>query len=253
MSLFSKALASLGVGNAKVDTRLRQTQYRQGGLIEGEVYIQGGQVEQEIDEIYLYLVVLYHHDRAQHEYIMEEYRLSEVFTIGPRETKVIPFEIRLPYDTPVTTGGCPVYLKTGLDIKMAVDPDDTDGIEILPHTLVEKVLAVVEKVGFQLVDIDFEFENYFSRHPFIQEFEFKPTGDLRGVLDELEVMFYIGEKEVEVIMQLDRRATDLMTSLEEALELDNRTVRLTVRESDLAGGTEALQKKISDLIQQHAH
>ncbi|SDW81756.1 sporulation-control protein [Marininema mesophilum] len=253
MSIFTKALASLGVGNAKVDTRLRQTQFRQGEYIEGEVHIQGGQVAQEIDEIYLYLVVLYQHERNQQEYVMEEYRLSEVFTVAPQETRVIPFEIRLPYDTPVTTGGCPVYLKTGLDIKRAVDPDDNDGIEVLPHPLVEKVLSVIEKVGFQLVEIDFEFENYYSRHPFIQEFEFKPTGDLRGLLDEIEVMFYIGEKEVEVILQLDRKATDLMSSLEEALELDQRTLRLSVNEQDVTGGTEDLQKKIDDLIRHHVH
>ncbi|OYD07029.1 sporulation protein [Paludifilum halophilum] len=252
MSLFSKALASIGVGNAKVDTRLRQTQYRQGGLIEGEVFIQGGQVEQEVDELYLFLVIVYYHEGSQHEYVMEEYRLSEIFTIGPRETKVIPFEIRLPFDTPVTTGGCPVYLKTGLNIQMAVDPDDTDGIEVLPHPLVEKVLHVVETAGFQLVDIGFEFENFFSRHPFIQEFEFKPTGDLRRVLDKLEVMFYVGEKELEVIMQIDRKATDLMTSLEEALELDNRTVRFGVTKEDIEDGMEELQKKVSELIHRHA-
>ncbi|SFT00256.1 sporulation protein [Marininema halotolerans] len=253
MSIFTKTLASLGVGNAKVDTRLKQTQYRQGDYIEGEVYIQGGQVDQEIDEIYLYLVVLYHHERNQQEYVMEEYRLSEVFTIAPRETRVIPFDFRLPFDTPVTTGGCPVYLKTGLDIKRAIDPDDTDGIEVLPHPLIEKVLSAVEKVGFQLVDIDFEFENYYSRHPFIQEFEFRPTGDLSGVLDEVEVMFYIGEKEIEVILQLDRKATDLMSSLEEALDLDHRTLRLTVHEQDVVGGTEELQKKLEELIRRHAH
>ncbi|MDR6227608.1 sporulation protein [Desmospora profundinema] len=253
MSLFNKALARFGVGNAKVDTRLKQTRYRQGSLIEGEVHIQGGQVEQEVDEIYLFLVVVYHQDGSQHEYVMEEFRLSEVFTIGPRESKVIPFEIHLPEDTPVTTGGCPVYLKTGLNIKMAVDPDDHDGIEVLPHPMVEQVLKVVERIGFQLVNIDFEFEKYYSRHPFIQEFVFHPTGDLRRSLNSLEVMFYIGEREMELILLLDRRATDLMGSLEEALDLDKRTLRLQVTEADLEHDGAGVETKLSDLIHQHAH
>lgn len=253
MSFFNKALASIGIGNAKVDTRLKQSRYRQGDLVEGEVYIQGGQVEQEIDEIYLYLVVFYFEAGSQKEYVMEEYRLTEVFKIAPRETKVVPFEFMLPFDTPVTTGGCPVFLKTGLDIRMAVDPDDTDGIEVLPHKPVEKVLEVVERVGFQLVDIDFEFEHFFSRLPFIQEFRFHPTGDLRGVLNELGVIFYIGADYLEVIFQADRLATDLMSSLEEALDLDKKTFRMTVVEEDLKGGDQELEKNISDLIYRYAN
>lgn len=252
MSFFNKALASIGIGNAKVDTRLEQSRYRQGDLVKGEIFIQGGQVEQEIDEIYLYLVVLYFQEGSQKEYVMEEHRLTEVFKIAPRETKVIPFEFMLPYDTPVTTGGCPVYLKTGLDIAMAVDPDDTDGIEVLPHPLVEKVLQLVERVGFQLVHIDFEFDHFFSRHPFIQRFQFKPTGDLRGALDELELMFYIGAEHLEAIFQVDRRATDLMTSLEEALDLDKKTFRMTVTEEDIQGGDQELETKLSDLIRGYA-
>lgn len=252
MSFFNKALASIGIGNAKVDTRLKESRYRQGDLVEGEIFIQGGQVEQEIDEIYLYLVVLYFQEGSQKEYVMEEHRLTEVFKIAPRETKVIPFEFMLPFDTPVTTGGCPVYLKTGLDISLAVDPDDTDGIEVLPNTLVEKVLQLVERVGFQLVNIDFEFDYFFSRHPFIQRFQFKPTGDLRGTLDKLELMFYIGADYLEIIFQVDRRATDLMTSLEEALELDKKTFRMTVTGQDTQEGDEELEKKLSDLIHEYA-
>lgn len=40
MSFFNKALASIGIGNAKVDTRLKQSRYRQGDLVEGEIFIQ---------------------------------------------------------------------------------------------------------------------------------------------------------------------------------------------------------------------
>ncbi|MDA8352986.1 MAG: sporulation protein [Firmicutes bacterium] len=253
MSLFNKALASIGIGNAKVDTRLKQARFRQGELIEGEIVVQGGQVAQQIDEIYLYLVILYHYKNSQQEYIMEEQRLSEVFTISPREIKVIPFEFRLPYDTPVTTGGCPVFLKTGLDIQKAVDPDDKDGVEVLPHPMVEKVLQVVERIGFQLMDIRFEFEKFYSRHPFIQEFLFKPTGAFRSSLDGLELLFYIGEDLVEVIFQVDRKATDLMTSLEEALELDRQNFRISITAADLEDGAQALEKKLSELIHQHAH
>lgn len=251
MSMFNKVLARFGVGNATVDTRLKQTRYRQGCLIEGEVHIQGGQVEQVVDEIYLFLVVMYHHENSQHEYVMEEFRLSEVITIGPAESKVIPFEIPLPQDTPLTTSSCPVYLKTGLDIAMAVNPDDTDGVEVIPHPNLELVLKVIERIGFQLTNIDFDFEKYFSRHPFIQVFQFEPIGDLRSRLNMMEIVFYVGEEEMEMILLLDRRATDLLGSLEEALDLDKRSFRLQVTKQDLENDGIGIEDKLYDLIQEH--
>ncbi|PTM56418.1 sporulation protein [Desmospora activa] len=252
MSMFNKVLARFGVGNATVDTRLKQTRHRQGSLIEGEVHIQGGQVDQVVDEIYLFLVVLYHHENSQHEYVMEEFRLSEVITIGPAESKVIPFEIQLPQDTPLTTSGCPIYLKTGLDIAMAVNPDDTDGIEVIPHHNLEQVLKVIERIGFQLVSIEFEFEKYFSRHPFIQVFRFEPSGDLSSKLNMMDAVFYVGEEEMEIILLLDRRATDLLGSLEEALDLDKRSLRLQVTKEDLENDGAGVEDKLFDLIDEHS-
>jgi sporulation-control protein len=248
LSVFGKALASLGVGSAKVDTRLAKSQFRQGDLIKGEVFVQGGQVTQRIDEIYLYLIVQYVKDGKQQEYVMEKFRLAEAFDIGLSETKVIPFEFQLPLDTPVTTGGCPVYLKTGLDIKMAKDPKDVDGIEVLPHPLVEKTLQAIENIGFQLVRVDFDFEKYYSQHPFIQEFVFEPIGPFQGFLDQLKAVFYVGDDEIELIMEVDRKAIDLMSSLEEALELNARTIRLTVTEGMVK--KEKLENELNRLIKE---
>lgn len=75
---------------------------------------------------------------------------------------------------------------------------------------------------------------------------------MRGTLDKLELMFYIGADYLEIIFQVDRRATDLMTSLEEALELDKKTFRMTVTGEDIQGGDEEVEKKLSDLIHEYA-
>lgn len=65
-------------------------------------------------------------------------------------------------------------------------------------------------------------------------------------------MFYIGAEHLEAIFQVDRRATDLMTSLEEALDLDKKTFRMTVTEEDIQGGDQELETKLSDLIRGYA-
>lgn len=115
--MFKKALAKLGIGSASVDTRLERSTYRQGERVRGQIHIQGGKAAQEIDEIYLYLVVQYYHEGTEAECVVDEFRLTERFVVAPHETQVIPFEFTLPLDTPVSTGGSPVYLKTGLDKK----------------------------------------------------------------------------------------------------------------------------------------
>lgn len=234
MSFFAKALASFGVGAAKVDTRLEKSTYRQGEMIRGEIHVQGGQTGQMIDEIYLYLVIQYDFNGSQQEYVVNEFRISDAFEIGPRESQVIPFEFQLPYDCPVSTGASPIYLKTGLDIKMALDPSDTDGIEVLPYPLIDEILHGIENIGFRLTSIEFNFENFYSRHPFVQEYLLVPTNSVyQTTYDEIKMVFYPHTDEVDVIMSIDLKAIDLMSSMEEAMDLDKRLVRFTITKQDV--------------------
>lgn len=246
MSVFGKTLASMGIGAAKVDTRLEKSSYRQGDLICGAIYVQGGQVEQKVDDIYLYLVVQYHHEGNQAEYILDEFRITEPFVLSPSESKEIPFEFQLPYDVPVTTSGCPVYLKTGLDIKMAKDPSDVDGIEITPHPLVSRVIKLIEEVGFELKGVTADFEHYYTQQPFVQEYQLTPLMRFQDVVDRVVVVFTPHDQEVDIILKVDRKAVDLMTSMEEALDLDQRMTRFVVKESDLE--SDKLGNKIEKLI-----
>lgn len=246
MSIFGKTLASMGIGAAKVDTRLEKSSYRQGDLICGAIYVQGGQVEQKVDDIYLYLVVQYHHEGSQAEYVLDEFRITEPFVLSPSESKEIPFEFHLPYDVPVTTSGCPVYLKTGLDIKMAKDPGDVDGIEITPHPLVNQVIKLIEEVGFELKGVTADFEHYYTQQPFVQEYQLTPLMRFQDVVDRVTAVFTPHDQEVDIILKVDRKAVDLMTSMEEALDLDQRMTRFVVKESELE--SDKLTKKLEKLI-----
>ncbi|MCS1352778.1 sporulation protein [Mechercharimyces sp. CAU 1602] len=251
MSFFSKALASMGIGAARVDSRLEKSVYHQGETIFGEIYIQGGQVRQKIDEIYLYLIVRYHEGDAMKEYKIDEYRISEIFEIGPQENRVVPFEIQLPYDTPLTTTDTLIYLKTGLDIQMAINPNDEDGIEVRAHSMVERIVTAIESVGFHLEEVECELSNHYSRYPFVQEFKFEPNYGYKQDIDELEVIFHVGEHQVEVDMEIDRKASDWMGSLEEALALDERIVRFTVLREDVEERSNNLELKIRDILEEH--
>jgi sporulation-control protein len=234
--MFKKILASVGIGAAQVDTRLFNAALCPGEMLEGEVKITGGDVEQEIDDIYLKVITEYEREvedsTVREECILANDRLSEKFTLQAKERKTIPFSLLLPYETPLTIGRQPVYLRTGLDIKTALDPKDRDAIEVLPHPLMQKVLSAIENLGFKLTEVDCEYAPHWGRYPFVQEFEFKPTGKYRDRLDELEVIFNLSQNELEVLLQLDKKSRGWKGVWDEVRNLDERYVRLRVDEYD---------------------
>lgn len=67
MLVFNKALASIGIGSAKVDTKLEKSQYMLGETVTGIIEIQGGAVQQQIAEIYLTLHTNYKIERDEVE------------------------------------------------------------------------------------------------------------------------------------------------------------------------------------------
>lgn len=226
--MFGKVLASFGFGSAKVDTRLERATYRQGELVRGEIFVQGGETEQTINSIYIYLILENYKDEQRNHYILDEILLTDAFSIAEHETKVIPFQFQLPYDAPVTSGGCSIYLKTGLDVKMAIDPKDRDGIEVLPCQLIDTIINTVEEIGFQLQGIEFDYEMYHARHPFVQKFKFHPIGGYRELVDNIKLVFYPTADKIDVIMHIYKKARDLKSSIEEMMEMGAHVSRVTV-------------------------
>jgi len=240
MSFVSKFLASIGIGSAKVDTRIFRSQLVPGGNVEGIVQIRGGNVEQSIGSIYLSLLTTYLQKQGDNKVTVQteigRYRLTQSLVIQPNEVKEIPFSFRLPLDTPITIGKTRVWVQTGLDIKNALDPSDQDYISIVPTPLMDAFLRSLNELGFYLRNADCEQAKgiFRNRLPFIQEFEFVPaTGPFKGKLDELEVVFLPNDNGLQVLMEVDRKARGLAGLLTKALEMDESLVRFTVTERDL--------------------
>lgn len=253
MSMFKKLLASVGIGAAQVDTRLFKESLIPGEIVQGEVHIVGGDIAQEIDEIYMYVITHYEREandsKVKEECVLLKHRLSERFSLQPKEQKAIPFAFQLPYETPLTMGRQPVYLRTGLDIKNAIDPGDSDFIEVLPHPLMSKVIDAVKQLGFQLFKVDCEYNRYLGRnYPFVQEFEFRPTGSYRSRLEEMELIFFLKQDELEILLELDKRARGFLGAWEEAFNLDERYARFRLTAADEQRSTADIASLIGSLI-----
>lgn len=245
--MFKKILSSVGIGSTKVDTQLSKAVYTAGETMEGVIVIEGGKTKQQIDEIYLFLMSTYIRevdDKTVNETaVLKKYKLVDSFIIAPNEVRRIPFHIALPFDVPITKGKTKVWIQTGLDIKMAVDPQDKDYIEVQPHPLVKAFLQTVNSLGFRLHEVECEEAPRVLRgkYPFVQEFEFKPiSGLFKGKLDELEVIFFTSEHEVEVILEIDRRARGFSGFLAEALDKDETLVRFTFTSHNIPTLSQAL-------------
>ncbi|RHW42254.1 sporulation protein SpoOM [Neobacillus notoginsengisoli] len=252
MSFFNKVLASVGIGSTKVDTKLERDTFAPGDPVKGIVEVTGGSIAQSVDSIYLILNTAYlkESDDKKH-YVnaaIDRFKISEPFHIGAGERKQISFSFRLPLDTPVSIGRTRIWVSTGLDIKNAMDPTDTDYIRVVPTSGMASILSAVEEMGFRLREADCEHAPYRMRRrlPFVQEFEYIPvSGSFKGRLDELEVvMFPVGNGEIEVLMQVDRRARGIGGLLSEALATDESNVRVVVTSTDAATVRQQLQTVI---------
>lgn len=258
MSFFKKMLASVGIGSAKVDTRLDTDHIAAGEEVSGVVIITGGQLEQKIDNLYLYIKTQYQKEENDHKVtrdaVIERVLLSRGFTVQANETKELPFVFTLPAHTPVTLRRSPVWVETGLDIAMAVDPTDRDYIEVMPHVYSQTVLDALDRLGFRLREVTNDYAPRFGGElPFVQEFEFVPaSGPFRGLLDELEVLFFVQEDGLELFLQIDRRARGFSGLLSEALELDESFVRFHLPASELQYGADHVADQLEALIRSYA-
>ena len=254
MSFFNKVLASIGIGAATVDTKLEKSTYTAGEVMRGEIEVRGGNVAQQIDTIYLSVYTTFVREANDKKYTdkaaVTKVKVADPFSIDAGENKVLSFSIMLPLDTPITVGKTKVWVQTELDIKNAVDPEDKDTIDVKPSKLAANVLDAVKGLGFRLRKTECEQApaRYRGHYPFIQEFEFAPTGPFRSHLDELEIVFLSqSEHSVEVLMQIDRKVKGLGSLFAEALDMDESFVRTTITTQDLPN----LQAKLQQIISNH--
>ena len=194
--MFSKLLVSIGIGSAKVDARVPNEPVRPGDKLAGEIVIQGGNQEQEINAIYMAFEATYFYysdgQTRRGTYELAKSQVADKLRIRAGETRVLPFEIEVPWETPFTTADQRVYLRTGLDIPRAIDPKDSDELEVLPDPLIEAMLAEAEELGFlhgpdsrrcsrTTLQEGLEFKG--------QAFHLRPTDAFRGQFTEVWVLF----------------------------------------------------------------
>ncbi|MFF4243041.1 sporulation protein [Streptomyces sp. NPDC001822] len=215
--VFKKLLGSLGVGGPTVDTVLHPGASTPGGSLGGEVRLKGGDADFAIEHITLELVarVEVEHDDGEPEggLTFDRFTVAGSFTLSRGEERVIPFDVALPWETPVTELygqdlGIVLGVRTELSVSGARDKGDLDRLTVGPLPAQEAVLEALGQLGFGFRSADLELgriQGTGQQLPFYQEIELSPAPRYADRVNEIEVTFLAGPGGLEVVLEADKR------------------------------------------------
>lgn len=216
--MFKKVLSSLGLQGVKIDTILHNDQLYPGQNLQGQIYFQGSSSAKKINGLYLQLMTRVEVESGDHEVVQDlciaQWHISGAFQLLAQQSHQIPFNIQLPFETPITAIQCSrhkscVWLHTHLDIDWGLDATDRDFIQIYPTPAMQSFLQAMQQCGLQLVSTDVERGQvnggYFrSSIGCYQELEFRPSQFLSS-LNEVEVTFIAEAQQTHVLIEIDRK------------------------------------------------
>ncbi|MBT8225901.1 MAG: sporulation protein [Dactylosporangium sp.] len=226
--VFKKMLKAFGVGGPTVDTVLANPNTRPGDSLAGQVDIVGGTHEVDIEQVTLALTtkveVEYETSEGDGEYqsTVDFHRLAVAgaFHLREGERRSIPFQIPVPWETPVTDvygqrlPGMVMGVRTELAVARAIDKGDLDPISVHPLPAQAAILDAFVRLGFRFKSADLERGHVRGVHqtlPFYQEIEFYPAPQYASRIKEVELTFVASPSALEVVLEFDKRG-GLLTS-----------------------------------------
>ncbi|NHD16429.1 MULTISPECIES: sporulation protein [unclassified Actinopolyspora] len=224
--MFKRMLQAVGIGGPSVDTVLREGPCQPGESVSGEVRIGGASGSTRIQRIDLVLIAQV--ETADDQQGALEFRrvtVAEDFQLEAEQHTNIPFEIPLPWETPITAlrgqalPGMRVGVRTEVAVARAVDTGDMDPLHVEPLPCQLPAIEALFGMGAQLKSADVEhgtISGVAQEFPFYQELEFFAPPEFSGRINEIELTFVTRADSVDVVLEADRRG-GLFTSGGDAL------------------------------------
>ena len=247
--VFKSILRTLGVGGPAIDAVLDTDRVQPGGAVTGTLHVRGGEQGRTATRALLDVAARVKRKSGDDDYETDEviagHEISGPIPLGGETSS--PFRIELPPFTPVTSLGGRnfVWVRSGLDIPMQIDPTDTDRLEVFPAPAQHNVLEAMHMMGFALYKVDIEPRSSWFGRSWVQEFEFRPDGHNRTRYDEVEIVFEaMHGSHVELMMQIDRRARGLGGFLAEMTGMDESWVRVALDARSTQSAAAGLQRTL---------
>jgi sporulation-control protein len=254
--VFSKLKAILGSG-IQVDTLLHEKHVVPGGVLKGEVRISGAEVDAAVESVEIEFTALVEDDSkgedaagVVHDYFKTE--VSGKFDLAKGTAHPIAFEVQVPWETPFNNvekrplvGGMKLGVSTHLSLDQALDKGDLDWLTVEALPVHKAVWDALEALGFAFQETDLELGTIQGATvPFYQEVEFWATeGEFHGRVQELEVVFVVGEANTDVVFAADNSAELLAPDL-------NSTIRFSLPTAAPGDVTETVKAQLTQLLAQ---
>lgn len=214
--MLDKALASVSIGSAEVDTIVEDDVLVPGEPFSGRVVVQGGNADQRIEGLEHRLTASTPDEDDVSEVVLDSWEVTGEFVIHEDEREEIPFEAVLHPETPVTEldvrTKMDVWLETGLAIDKAVDDSDTDHLRVAPTDPIETMIAALDHLGLELYQVTADagmvtVGDRQARVGYDQEFDFRETDRYDGPrFDEYQLHFVPRplENRTDVLIEVER-------------------------------------------------
>jgi len=210
--MFQKVLATFGSGGAKIDAHLLDRTAAPGRPLHGEVLLLGGEVDQEINAL---AVTLLARVQVPGEDKTEDLPFGSQQLVGRETIRAgqqvrMPFEIPLPWETPVTSvfgkplAGTAVGVRAELDLAAAVsDPFDADAVAIEPLPAQKRVLDALSRTGFVFREAILEQGRINGANQ--QLARFAPSPRFASIFSQVAVTFLTSSERTDVVLEVTKR------------------------------------------------
>jgi sporulation-control protein len=216
--VFKKMLGAFGVGGPSVDTVLDNPTGRPGSPLTGRVELVGGSHDADIEHVTLRLITRMEiesgHGDGQATGEFHRVTVSGPTRLAEGERRSIPFQLVLPWETPITAvngqllHGMVMGIRTEVSIAKAVDKSDLDAIHVEPLPVQQRILDAFAQLGFVFKGADLEYGQIYGLQqtlPFYQEIEYFPAPQYAQGINEVELTFVTTPHAVEVVLEFDKR------------------------------------------------
>lgn len=218
--MLKKLFSKLGFGSAKIDLQLDQDTVVMGETITGKLIVQGGEFDQEINEVMVHLKVKSNYrQNDSNRYVnmaIASSRPVESFYLQKNERKEFPFKMNIPNYIAMSSLNTRYYFSSNLDIEDGLDSDDCDYVTILPSGLMKNFME-----GFGLLGCKVRGEGFTGTY---QLLDFQTTTWLRGKLDELVFHFEPAQSHSVIAghFEIDKKTFGAQGALMDKLDLDEK-------------------------------
>jgi sporulation-control protein len=154
--VFKKLLGSLGFGGPTVDTVLSTPTVTPGGPLQGQVYLQGGGSDTDIESITVILTAT----AGGGAFDVARIPVAGRFTLPAGAAHAVPLQAQTPWETPITLiygqplPGITMGVRTQVDVRGGSGKTDLDPIAVSPLDAHNHLLDALGNLGCRFIRAD---------------------------------------------------------------------------------------------------